>query len=253
MHDLKIRVMRLSKPDRCKMRQANIFFAIWLSVAQFQQLISYSLSLPTLNISEHTFSFFAESFPFQMFRKEIAGDVVLVTGGGSGIGRLMCIRLAARVLFLSSHQPTYMCLCKNCAWMANLQVYVRIRRFSLNHCIKRGAGGKFCERQILKGSNLRLIFLPLSVCRRLSPFSLSLSLSLSVANGTKSKSLPHWDERFLINYSARRCVWVLMCISRPDRCQVTSYLHILLLLRIKSNNNWRLLSWQNDALNSEIW
>ncbi|KAG0716622.1 Epidermal retinol dehydrogenase 2 [Chionoecetes opilio] len=34
--------------------------------------------------------------PRGYLRKDVEGDVALVTGGGSGIGRLMCLRLAAR-------------------------------------------------------------------------------------------------------------------------------------------------------------
>ena len=34
--------------------------------------------------------------PRSYLRKDIMGSVALVTGGGSGIGRLMCVKLAAK-------------------------------------------------------------------------------------------------------------------------------------------------------------
>ncbi|XP_066940073.1 short-chain dehydrogenase/reductase family 16C member 6-like isoform X2 [Macrobrachium rosenbergii] len=34
--------------------------------------------------------------PRRFRRKDVEGDIVLITGGGSGIGRLMCLKLAAR-------------------------------------------------------------------------------------------------------------------------------------------------------------
>ena len=48
-----------------------------------------------------TLYFYLESLvlclvPRSYLRKDIKGNVVLVTGGGSGIGRLMCLKLAAK-------------------------------------------------------------------------------------------------------------------------------------------------------------
>merc|ERR1712172_326292 len=41
--------------------------------------------------------------PAHLFHKDIAGQIVLITGGGSGIGRLMCLKFAK----LGAHVVTW--------------------------------------------------------------------------------------------------------------------------------------------------
>jgi len=46
--------------------------------------------------------------PSHLFHKDIAGQIVLITGGGSGIGRLMCLKFAK----LGAHVVTWDINCK---------------------------------------------------------------------------------------------------------------------------------------------
>jgi len=67
--------------------RSNLTLRMWANILE----VLVSLLLTVYHVVERFVKLF---IPQKMFEKSISGQILLVTGGGSGIGRLMCLRFA---------------------------------------------------------------------------------------------------------------------------------------------------------------